>query len=698
MSSGSSVRTGLWRHHARLPVRDLAHVVSLGEGDTPTVDVSATIGARIGLDRLWVKAEDRNPTGSFKARIASVAFSLVRERGLAGVVGTSSGNGGAAAAAYAAAAGSQAVLFTLADIVPAKLREIAATGAVCRRVSGVGHDAASTREVADLVAAAAAASGHYPMLTGFHYAPEAMTGVQTIAYELAEQVPDATRVYAPVGGGGLLTGLFRGYTELGSVPVLVGVQPYGVGSLPAALDGHLEGITGAVTSRVSGLQMAVLYDADGAVAAIADSGGHAVAPTDEDIAAAQRIMAEAGLLVEPAGATALAGVIADLAAGRLCRNEPVVVIATGAGHKDLAALDRLVGDAVVPTIDPDQVEAELRSLVTATPASGIDRSSPTGRCGGRSLVEWQTERVTSPDGSVGVTVHRCVSTAPGPRLLVLGGVHGNEIGGILGAGRVAATPLPLMAGSITVIPVTHEAAHSAFVRTGPADGLDLARTFPGDPLGSPTEQVAAVVAGLIAEHDGLIDLHTSSQDADLPLFAGTLSTGPQGEANLAMINAFGLDTIWSHPEVGPGRTLTVAEELGIPAMYVESPRGGVVDPVVVEQYANGVLRVAQSWGLLPSDTVPTARQPRLHLTGNGNTDTFTAAEVDGWFAAEATMLDPVHAGDRVGVVLDHSGHPISEVRAAADGHIVFLRTLAPVTAGTPLVSVCPPASQLPYRK
>lgn len=354
---------GMWRWADRLPVRRPDRAVSLGEGDTPLVDLSRTVGARIGLDRLWLKAEDRNPTGSFKARIASVAYSVIKERGLAGAVGTSSGNGGAAAAAYAAAAGSRAILFTLSDIVAPKLREIVAVGGVARRVAGIGHDAAATRLIADRIAAVADRRGCYPLLTGFHYAPEAMAGVQTIAYELDEQLPEPAVVYAPVGGGGLLTGLHRGFADLGPVPRLVGVQPSGGASLRRALAGHPEGLDHPVTTTISGLQMAVLYDPVGAVAAVRDSGGHDVIVGDAEILSAQAILAGSGLLVEPAGATALAGVVADLAAGRVDRAEPVVVIATGAGHKDTAALDRLAETAPVPVITADRIGDELASLI-----------------------------------------------------------------------------------------------------------------------------------------------------------------------------------------------------------------------------------------------------------------------------------------------------------------------------------------------
>ncbi len=358
-------RTGVWRHFDRLPLTSPDSIVSLGEGDTPLIDLTAALGARLGLAQLVAKAEDRNPTGSFKARIATVAYSIVRERGLAGTVGTSSGNGGAAAAAYAAAAGSRAVLFTLSGIADVKAQEIRALGGTATQVDGIGHDAASTTAVADTVARAAAAQGFYPMLTAFRYAPEAMTGVETIAFELAEQAPHLTHVYVPVGGGGLLTGVHRGFEQYtGSPgPRFVGVHPSG-GPLQRALDGHPEGISGPVTTRVSGLQMAALYDTAGAMDAIRSSGGHVTEVPDEEIMTAQRLLARShGLLVEPAGATAIAGLLADVRHERLEPGARVAVVLTGAGYKDAGALARLAGDATRPPISPLELARQLETVL-----------------------------------------------------------------------------------------------------------------------------------------------------------------------------------------------------------------------------------------------------------------------------------------------------------------------------------------------
>jgi threonine synthase len=111
---------------------------------------------------------------------------------------------------------------------------------------------------------------------------------------------------------------------------------------------------------VSGLQVPLLLDATGATAAVRESGGHAVEVSDDDIAAAQRLLARRdGLLVEPAGATALAGLLADARAGRVGPQDRAVVLLTGAGHKDVTALDRLAAEPVEHAV-PDLAELVAR--------------------------------------------------------------------------------------------------------------------------------------------------------------------------------------------------------------------------------------------------------------------------------------------------------------------------------------------------
>ena len=351
----------MWRYRSCLPKVGTQSIVSLGEGDTPLLPLTA-LAAELGIGTLAAKAEHMNPTGSFKDRIASVAMSLVVERGLAGCLGTSSGNGGAAIAAYAARAGRRSVLFTLADIPAEKLRQIRALGADVNRLDGMEF-ADSMWDLVEAVPGLARSHGYLPFITAFRYMPEAMQGAKTIAFELAVSISQATAVYVPIGGGGLLTAIHRGYADVCdrfslALPRLIGVQPSGCATLSRALRNQ-EPVVDRVRTTISGLQVAVLLDAEGAKGAVRESGGHAVVVEDPEIWEAQRLLAREGVLVEPAGATALAGTIADVRAGRLAAADQVVVILSGAGWKDGSALSRLAGQDEIPTITPAQIAMTL---------------------------------------------------------------------------------------------------------------------------------------------------------------------------------------------------------------------------------------------------------------------------------------------------------------------------------------------------
>jgi predicted deacylase len=304
---------------------------------------------------------------------------------------------------------------------------------------------------------------------------------------------------------------------------------------------------------------------------------------------------------------------------------------------------------------------------------------------------WTTRRVDTADGAIGVTVHTLTAAAEGPSVVVLGGVHGNEIGGIVAAGQLTATVRELRAGTVQVVPVAHEAAHAAFSRTGPADGGNLARSFPGRADGAPTDRLAALIGErLIRDADVLLDLHTSSPDADMPFFAGGLDDGsPAATRGTELAVAFGAGVVWTHPSLGEGRTLTLAHELGIPALYVESPRGGVLDRRFLDGYVVGVRRVLSALDML-ADDVPPARPPELWLHGEGDTDAFAPTPVDGWFVGEVELLDAVVDGQLLGRVVDRYGACRHEVVAPSAGVVMTLRTAANVVAGTPLVGIAPP--------
>ena len=136
--SGSPVlsRTRRWAGPPiPLPLHDRDMLVSLGEGDTPCVELAA-IGRLLGLNRLFAKLEIMNPTGSFKDRGTAVMMSAAREHGVIEVVEDSSGNAGASVSAYAARAGITAHIFAPVGAPEAKLQQIRVYGAEAHLVEG----------------------------------------------------------------------------------------------------------------------------------------------------------------------------------------------------------------------------------------------------------------------------------------------------------------------------------------------------------------------------------------------------------------------------------------------------------------------------------------------------------------------------------------------------------------------------------
>jgi len=129
----------LWRYRELLPVRDPAHRLTLGEGWTPLVHATR-LGAEVGLDRLYIKDEGLNPTGSFKARGMAVAVSRARELGATAISLPTAGNAGGAASAYAALGGLEAHVYMPADVPPLFIAECHALGAEVTLVNGLITD------------------------------------------------------------------------------------------------------------------------------------------------------------------------------------------------------------------------------------------------------------------------------------------------------------------------------------------------------------------------------------------------------------------------------------------------------------------------------------------------------------------------------------------------------------------------------
>ena len=358
--------TSMWRYRALLPVMDDAPAPPLHVGGTPLYQAKA-LGNRLGLSNLVVKDDGRNPTASFKDRARALALMKAQERRAAVVTTASTGNAGAALAGLAASIGQPTVIFAPKTAPPAKVAQLLTYGATVLLVDG-NYDAAF-----DLCLAASREFGWYCRNTGYN--PFTVEGKKTAAYEICEQLqwraPDA--IFVSVGDGNIITGLHRGLQDLlalgwiDKMPRLMGVQASGSAAIFDAWASGADAITPVQASTVAD-SIAADLPRDGlrGLRAIRETGGKAIRVTDAEILAAIPLLARlTGVFAEPAGAAALAGLVAEIGE-RGAESAPeasVALMITGNGLKDIGSAMKASGQATI-------IEPTLAAVKKALQAQG----------------------------------------------------------------------------------------------------------------------------------------------------------------------------------------------------------------------------------------------------------------------------------------------------------------------------------------
>lgn len=278
---------------------------------------------------------------------------------------------------------------------------------------------------------------------------------------------------------------------------------------------------------------------------------------------------------------------------------------------------------------------------------------------------------------------------PGPTLVVTASVHGDEYEGIEAIPQVFQQVEPAQVrGKLVMAPVCNMPAYEAATRSSPLDGLNLARVFPGDPKGTVTQRIAHWIREKLLRHaDFYIDLHSGGVAYNIPTLIGYVhDDGDLGQRSQAGARAFGAPVLWGHPlPVAPGRTVSAATDLGVPWLYTEAPGGGYARPDDVACFVQGVINVMRWLEML--DGAPQPRPMTHHLFGDGNLDQVIDATAAGFFRAEVNLLDPVTAGQRLGVVRDLFGQVVQEVTADQDGVVIMLRRFHRVHVGDGLAQI-----------
>ena len=330
------------RYRERLPFAAEDPVVSLGEGSTPLIHAPA-LSERAGVE-VWCKLEGLNPTGSFKDRGMTCAVSAAVREGAQAIVCASTGNTAASAAAYAARAGLRcAVIVPEGKIATGKLAQALMHGA--RVIALRGNFDLALRLVRELTAV-------HPIALVNSVNEFRIQGQKTSAFEIAEDLGgELDALCIPVGNAGNITAYWRGFSELGLGPSMLGFQA--AGAAPLVL-GHPVEAPETVASAIRIGNPARWEEAMGAMTA---SGGSVRAVTDEQILSAYRLLAGSeGIFCEPASAAAVAGLLAH-GAGDAQR---VACVLTGHGLKDPQTALGQAG-AVVPC-NPDRAAIERAVL------------------------------------------------------------------------------------------------------------------------------------------------------------------------------------------------------------------------------------------------------------------------------------------------------------------------------------------------
>ncbi len=316
-------QSGIWRYRHTFGLPEQAPLVTLGEGNTPLIWIDVA-GREVGL-----KCEFLNPTGSFKDRGSALIASFLVSRGVKSLVEDSSGNAGASIAAYAARAGLKARIFIPDSASGPKRRQIEAYGAELVHIMGPRSNTSK---------AVQRAGDQGAVYASHAYLPFNLPGYATLAYELYEQVGEAPgAVVLPVGQGGLLLGLGRGFDALykagliSHIPTLVGIQARVCAPLWALREYGPAGLQWVAENQTLAEGIRVLHPlrGDAVLDMINRYKGILLAVDEEQIESGWRQLSRRGFYVEQTSAVVWSGMeeIDDQV------SDPIILVLTGSGLK-----------------------------------------------------------------------------------------------------------------------------------------------------------------------------------------------------------------------------------------------------------------------------------------------------------------------------------------------------------------------------
>jgi len=348
----------MWSFFEFLPLLNKKNIVSLMEGNTPILK-SKRLAQNFGLKNLNLKLDFLNPTGSFKDRQISMGTSKAIEFNKSSVITVSSGNVGASVAAYSARAGLKNIILIPTIAPESKIIQIKQYGG---NVVKINSD--STEFISLIVDKASKEFNMANLITAGIFNPFVNKGAKTISYEIAIQskvenqgFPDV--IIIPVGGSGLLSGVYEGFQELMDLdiiehmPRLYGVQPEGCAPFVKAIENNslpdfvFQNPWKNINTISTALADDIPLDCYTGIPSIKNSKGYAVAVSDkETLAAGNELSKLEGIFAEPSSCTTIAAISKLLERDFIQTDENIYCLITGSGFKDIESIKPLLSASI----------------------------------------------------------------------------------------------------------------------------------------------------------------------------------------------------------------------------------------------------------------------------------------------------------------------------------------------------------------
>ena len=354
----------MWRYLPLLPVEDTTKIQHLQVGWTPLYD-APRLAAELGVGRLFVKDEGRNPTASFKDRASAMGVVKALEKGATSITCASTGNAASSLAGFAAAAGLPATIFVPERAPQAKVAQLLVFGARIFAVKGT-YDQAW-----ELCMEAAAEFGWYNRNCAIN--PYLIEGKKTVSIELVDQLlrqyggdlPDW--VVVSVGDGCTVGGVWKGLVEMNKLgflprlPKILGVQADGCKPFLTAWRNKAPLLPTDADTIADSIAVGHPRNFQKGMKAVVESDGAFISVTDEEILGSIRTLArKVAVFGEPAGVAGVAGVKKAVEQGLIAATETVALLMTGNGLKDIQSAIKAAG---APTFIEPRLAAVKAALV-----------------------------------------------------------------------------------------------------------------------------------------------------------------------------------------------------------------------------------------------------------------------------------------------------------------------------------------------